>query len=238
MKDLSIIIPCFNEEKNINFLFKQIESLLDKEPKLEIIIVNNGSTDNSQTKILSSNLYVDNKIKIINIKKNIGYGHGIMSGVKAATGKFIGWCHADLQTDPSDVYKAFIKYKEKLYNEKVIIKGKRIKRNLFDNFFTICMSIFASIVFQKLINDINAQPKIFSRLFLSFMNDYPSDFSLDLYLLVIAKKNFYKIINYDVEMKERIYEKSKGGGTLKGKLKLTLRTLIYIIQLRKKLWNS
>ena len=235
---LSIIIPCFNEEKNIDFLFKQIENLLDKEPKLEIIIVNNGSTDNSQTKILSSNLYVDNKIKIINIKKNIGYGHGIMSGVKAASSKFIGWCHADLQTDPNDVYKAFIKYKEKLYNEKVIIKGKRIKRNLFDNFFTICMSIFASIVFQKLINDINAQPKIFSRLFLSFMNDYPSDFSLDLYLLVIAKKNFYKIINYDVEMKERIYEKSKGGGTLKGKLKLTLRTLIYIIQLRKKLWNS
>tara|TARA_Y100000389_G_C17454056_1_gene516830 strand:+ start:313 stop:1029 length:717 start_codon:yes stop_codon:yes gene_type:complete len=238
MTNLSIIIPCYNEEKNIHFLFKKIENLLNKEPKLEVIIVDNGSTDSTQIKILNSSLYTNHKIKIINIKKNFGYGHGIMSGVKVASGKFIGWCHADLQTDPKDVYDAFIKFKDKLDNEKVIIKGRRINRNLFDNFFTICMSIFASIVFHKIINDINAQPKIFSRLFLTYMNDYPNDFSLDLYLLVIAKNNSYKIINYDVEMKDRIYGQSKGGGTIKGKIKLTLRTLFYIMQLRKKIWNS
>ena len=50
--------------------------------------------------------------------------------------------------------------------------------------------------------------------------------------------NNYKIINHNVIMNKRIYGYAKGGGSLKGKIKLIKRTLIYIIQLRKKLWNS
>ena len=55
---------------------------------------------------------------------------------------------------------------------------------------------------------------------------------------MIAKKHNYKIINHDVTMKKRIYGEAKGGGNLKGKIKLIRRTLIYIIELRRKLWNS
>ena len=38
------------------------------------------------------------------------------------SGDFISWCHADLQTEPEDVYEAFIKYKERLSNEKLLLK--------------------------------------------------------------------------------------------------------------------
>jgi polyisoprenyl-phosphate glycosyltransferase len=237
MVELSIVIPCYNEGDNIIPLFKKIEAILVNKPDLEIIIVDNGSTDNTKKNILNSKLYMNHKINVFNIEENIGYGHGIMSGVKVASGNFIGWCHADLQTDPEDVYNAFTKYKTRLNNEKIIIKGTRSNRSFFDNIFTFGMSIFASIILQKIVYDINAQPKIFSKSFLIHLSDYPYDFSLDLYLLIIAKINKYKIINYKVRIKERLHGEAKGGGTLIGKIKLIKRTIIYIFKLRKKLWN-
>lgn len=237
MITLSIVIPCYNEAQNIFPLFEKIENLLLKTNNLEIIIVNNGSTDNTKENILSSTLYLNKKIKIFNIKKNIGYGFGIMSGVKIANGDVIGWCHADLQTEPEDVYNAFVQYKDKLLKEKTVIKGNRVNRNFFDNLFTIGMSILTSVIFFKIINDINAQPKIFPRSFVRNLSDHPNDFSLDLYLLIVAKIHNYNIVNYNVTMKKRLYEEAKGGGTIFGKIKLIKRTLIYIFKLRAKIWK-
>lgn len=237
MINLSLVIPCYNEGQNIEKLFNKIEGLLNRSSNIEIIIVDNGSTDNTEINVLNSKLYKESKIKVINIEENKGYGHGIMSGVKIASGEFVGWCHADLQTDPEDVYNAFIEFKKDLSSGKAIIKGLRIKRNLLDSFFTVGMSIFASLIFQRIINDINAQPKIFPKNFIKFMQDYPYDFSLDLYLLIIAKINNYKILNFEVEFKNRLYGEAKGGGSILGKLKLTIRTIIYIFKLRKKIWN-
>ncbi len=238
MNKLSIIIPCYNEEKNIDDLFNKIQELIKLNNNLEIIVVNNGSTDNTKKNILSNYLAKEKKIKIHDIKKNIGYGHGIMSGVNISTGDFIGWCHADLQTEPKDVYDAYQKYFELLKSEKVIIKGNRKNRNLFDNFFTFCMSAITSVIFLKLINDINAQPKIFSKNFRKYIDDYPNDFSLDLYLLIVAKLNGYKIIEYNVDFKKRLHGEAKGGGSILGKLRLIKRTFIYIFKLRIKIWNS
>ena len=75
MNKLSIVIPCYNEEKNINPLFEKIEELLNLDKNLEIIIVNNGSTDDTGKNIINSNLVREGKIIIHEIKENIGYGH-------------------------------------------------------------------------------------------------------------------------------------------------------------------
>ena len=103
----SIVIPCFNEECNLELLLKSLIKIHKKE-SLEIIIVDNGSTDNSQQLLadLTKKIKINN-LKIVSIKKNIGYGHGIMSGLKACSGDFLGWTHADLQTDVVDVLKGF-----------------------------------------------------------------------------------------------------------------------------------
>jgi glycosyltransferase involved in cell wall biosynthesis len=234
---LSIVIPCFNEADNIFPLFEKIEEILQKDNSIEFIIVDNGSNDNTLSNIISTNLYKEKKIKIYKIENNIGYGHGIMSGVNIAQGQFIGWCHADLQTEPMDVLNAFSTNISNLKKEKCIIKGLRKNRNIFDSIFTAGMSLLTSLIFMKKINDINAQPKLFPKSFLEFIKDYPKDFSLDLYVLIIAKSNNYKIINHDVIMKKRIHGEAKGGGSFIGKLKLIKRTLIYIFELKKKLWN-
>ena len=237
MINLSIIIPCFNEDKNIFFLFEKIEKLLENNNTVEIIIVDNGSTDYTHQKIINSKLFKEKKINFLKIKKNIGYGHGIMAGVNAASGNYIGWCHADLQTEPIDILNAYIKNLNAIENELCVIKGLRKNRNFFDSMFTFGMSLFVSIIFLKKINDINAQPKIFPKKFLNYLKEYPKDFSLDLYFLVMAKINDYRIINHDVIMKNRLYGQAKGGGNFKGKIKLIKRTFVYIIKLRIKLWN-
>ena len=237
MINLSIIIPCFNEDKNISPLFDKLENLLKIDSSVEIIIVNNGSTDNTKNNIQNSNLFIKKKIKVCEIKKNIGYGYGIMQGVLRASGNYIGWCHADLQTEPIDVYNAYMQNLMRLKSEKVLIKGLRQNRNLFDSFFTASMSIFASIIFQNKINDINAQPKLFAKKFRNYLSDYPYDFSLDLYIIIIAKINNYKIINHKVSLNKRLYGQAKGGGSIKGKIKLCIRTIVYLFKLRKKLWK-
>ena len=228
MINLSIVIPCYNEGQNIIPLFNKIEDLLKVNSDIEFIIVNIGSVDDTR---------INKKIVVHAIKKNIGYGYGIMSGVKIAKGEYIGWCHADLQTEPKDVYDAYVQNYSELSKKNVLIKGSRINRNIFDNIFTIGMSVFASIVFARIISDINAQPKLFSKSFLKHLEDFPYDFSLDLYLLVIAKIKNYKIINHKVILKKRIYGDAKGGGNLIGKLKLIKRTFEYIVKLRIKLWK-
>ena len=56
------------------------------------------------------------------------------------------------------------------------------------------MSVLATLVFGKKLNDINAMPKIFPRKFIKYMKNAPFDFSLDVYFLVIATQKKYKII--------------------------------------------
>ena len=71
-KMISLIIPCFNEEKNIEKLFNKLDLLINEYPSedIEIVIVNNGSTDNSETLIKQHNLYLK-KINLLNIEKKI-----------------------------------------------------------------------------------------------------------------------------------------------------------------------
>ncbi len=237
---LSLIIPCFNEEKNLKELFKNLSLLFQDFPseQIEILIVDNGSTDNSNDYIKNSNLYLKNKIKLIEIKKNIGYGNGIYEGIVASSKENIGWCHADLQIDPHDVIKIFLESKEKLLSENCIVKGKRTNRNLIDYFFTVGMSILTFCLFQTKLNDINAQPKIFKRNLVDKLKGYPKDFSFDLYFLLVAKKQKFKIYEYPVVWNKRYAGEAKGGGSIGLKLKLTMRTLKFMIKLLKNpKWN-
>ena len=148
MKNLSIIIPCYNESDNIINLFDKLSELIKLYTELQIVIVENGSKDNSITKIKNHPLYKNNLITLVEIDKNLGYGHGIMSGVYKSTTKYIAWCHADLQTSLKDVCDAFEKNLDKLEKTKSIVKGKRINRSIVDKFFSSGMSVITSFLFK------------------------------------------------------------------------------------------
>lgn len=228
----SIVIPCFNEQNNLELLLKSLAKIHDKK-SLEIIIVDNGSTDNSRQLLIDLKEKIKiNNLKIVFLKENIGYGHGIMSGLKACSGDFLGWTHADLQTDVVDVLKGFDLIKNS--SENTLVKGQRLKRGILDNTFTFLMSLVCTIILKTSFYDINAQPKIFSRVFYEKVKDKaPNDFSLDLYILYSARKMHYNISDFPVLFKKRLYGEAKGGGSIKTKLKLSFRTFAYILDIKK-----
>ena len=116
----SIVIPCFNEELNLPLLIKRCEEIHQKNNLLEFIFVNNGSTDNSK-KILKK--ISNNYIKVVNLKNNLGYGGGIIQGLKFAKNEIVGWTHADLQTDPNDLNKGIKLIESSLFPDNSIMRS-------------------------------------------------------------------------------------------------------------------
>ncbi len=226
---VSLIIPCFNEEKNLPFLIKKLEKIKNNN-SFEIIIVQNGSNDNSLSIInsLKSKFY---NLKLVDIKQNKGYGNGIIQGLKKAEGDLLAWTHADLQTNPLDILEGLKYFKKN--EEMIFVKGLRYGRNINDRFFTICMSIFASLNLKCFLWDINAQPSIFPASFFKDWDNPPNDFSLDLYTYFLAKRKGYKIKRFNVKFTKRLFGVSKWNFNLKSKVKFIKRNLKYIIKLSK-----
>ena len=234
MNLISFVIPSYNEQENIIRLSNILTGILKKYKYVEVIIVDNGSTDKTSKILKKHKLFKEKKFKLKKIKKNLGYGHGIMSGVNLASGKIIAWFHADLQTNPLDVIKIINKNKNILLNQKVLLSGKRINRSTFDNLFTNLMAKLINVVFKVDFNDINGQPKIFNRNLKKYLKDSPLDFSLDLFLLLTSHKNNYKIKQVPINWGQRYKGVAKGGGNIFGKLKLIMRTLNYLVKIKKK----
>ena len=197
----SIVIPCFNEELNLPLLIKRCQEIHQKNNLLEFIFVNNGSTDNSK-KILKK--ISNNYIKVVNLKNNLGYGGGIVEGLKFAKNEIVGWTHADLQTDPNDLNKG-IKLFEKNQDKLIFVKGRRHGRSLSENILTMGMSFFETLLFKKIMIDINAQPTLFNRELLKFINNFPNDFTIDLYVFYIALKKKYIVKRFKVNFLNRKY---------------------------------
>ncbi len=234
---LSVILPCYNEKDNLNALFERLDRLYEKSSNLEIILVNNGSTDGSDAVFSDELSKRDQSVfKVVKVEKNIGYGYGILTGLRAASGEVLSVTHADRQTDPLDVLKAFELYQTS-NNDMTLVKGFRKNRKVSEAIFSYGMGMLASLVLGTRLTEINAQPKMFNRnFFYQFHEHAPHDFSLDLYFLYCAKKHG-KIIDFPVYFAKRVAGEAKGGSgsSFKTKWKLIKRSFNYIFELKQKL---
>lgn len=103
MVDLSIIIPCFNEEGNLVELKTRIESTFKNQPfKFELIFINDGSRDNT-LKILNKFKSRNKYVKVINHKFNQGLSKAWLSGLNNSIGEYSCFIDADLQNHPEDI---------------------------------------------------------------------------------------------------------------------------------------
>lgn len=227
----SIIIPCYNEEDNIEKLINLLSSksnLYD----IEWIIVENGSKDN--TRILLNNICEDKKnFKLVYIDENQGYGYGIKQGLKNTSGDYIGWLHADMQVSP-DFMLEFIKLNELSKETKKFYKGSRKNRKFIDNFFTFFMSVFSTLLFQTFLSDIVAIPVLFHRDLMNKLDNIPYDFSIETYVYYIAKKENYKIIRLPIHMSEREKGVSSWNNGIISKIKQSWRIIKALIKIRLK----
>jgi glycosyltransferase involved in cell wall biosynthesis len=99
---LSVIIPCFNEEKSLQPCVKRVFEIEDQYLSLEVIIVDDGSSDKSL--IVAKELKQEYKnIHILSHERNKGKGAALRTGFQAATGNFIAIQDADLEYNPKDL---------------------------------------------------------------------------------------------------------------------------------------
>ena len=94
---LTVIIPCYNEEKTID---QTIAKVLNQENIKEIIIIDDNSTDNSINVIKK---VASNKILIIRNHKNFGKGYCVIEGIRKASGDIILIQDADSEYEPKDI---------------------------------------------------------------------------------------------------------------------------------------
>ena len=99
---VSVIVPVYNEDKTLVAILEKINQQSIVGIKIEIIIINDGSTDNS-LKILKEHSSLFHKL--INLEKNSGKGAAVREGLKSATGDYILFQDADMEYDPSEYRK-------------------------------------------------------------------------------------------------------------------------------------
>src|SRR5450432_2488494 len=126
---LSIVIPVLNEEGLIEELYSQVSVALNSiTADWEIICVNDGSHDNTLSKLIQIH-EKDNRFKIISLSKNFGHQPAIWAGLNHAQGDYIGIMDGDLQDDPVH----FVDFLARLSPTVDIVYAVREKRK--ENFF-------------------------------------------------------------------------------------------------------
>lgn len=102
MQKLSIIVPCYNEEKALPLFFVEIDKY-SKElaEQVEYVFVNDGSKDNTLNVLKSiKEEYPNQDIKIVDFSRNFGKEAGILAGLKTSTGDYVVIMDADMQDPP------------------------------------------------------------------------------------------------------------------------------------------
>jgi len=101
---LSIIVPVYNEEQNIDLLYEAIlKSLKDVKRPWELILVDDGSRDNSLEKLRALVKKNPDQIKVVVLRRNFGQTAAIAAGIDQSKGDVIILLDADLQNDPADI---------------------------------------------------------------------------------------------------------------------------------------
>ena len=201
----SIVIPIFNEAKNINFLLKEINECLVYLKTYEIILVNDSSTDDT-TEVINK---INNKnIKIITNDENKGQSFSICEGIKNSSYETIITIDGDGQNDPADIPKLYNFYTQN--NDIKLVGG--IRKNRKDSLTKITSSKIANYIRSKILRDgckdTGCSLKIFNKkIFLSF----PFFNGIHRFLPALYRGNGYKTAFLDVNHRKRIYGSSKYG---------------------------
>ena len=158
---ISLVIPCYNEAKSVRGTATRIvEAFRSQDIRLELVLVDNGSTDDTG-RIIDKLMAEGLPVVKVTVELNRGYGHGILSGLNRCTGEYAGFLCADSQVDAADVARvaeiALNSQTPKLVKVRRRFRMDGLKRKLI----SILYNALANLVFGGLHSvDINGNPKI------------------------------------------------------------------------------
>lgn len=205
MIELSIIVPIYNEEENIQLLYKTIISSMNGQiENFELIMINDGSNDSS-FQLLEQLVHTDNRVHSIHFDKNYGQTSAIWAGMKIANGQYIALMDADLQTNPDDILE-LLPY----LSEYDFINGNRVNRQdtLIKKISSKIGNTIRNLITHDNIQDTGCPMKLFKH---EIIHSLFLIEGMHRFLPTLAKINGYSVIEIPVSHKEREFGNSKYG---------------------------
>jgi glycosyltransferase involved in cell wall biosynthesis len=201
--DISIVIPAYNEEKNIQELYAKLIKVLKQKKSYEIIFVDDGSTDNTFQELLKLNKK-DNNVKIIKFRKNFGQSAAWDAGFRNAKGSIILTMDSDLQNDPEDIPRLI----EKIEEGYDVVSGWRHNRkdNVSKRLFSSLSRFFRRRIIDDKIHDSGCSLKAYKK---ECMQELEMQGEMHRYIIEILALKGYKIGEVKVNHLPRKYGKTK-----------------------------
>ncbi len=190
--ELSVVLPAYNEGGGIRGVAEELARELRKvSVTFEVIVVNNGSTDNT-TVVLCELQKTLPELVVVTVFPNKGFGNGILAGLAQARGRVLGWMPGDGQLRSDDFVRGYTYLKKGAFD---VVKGIRVIRN--DSPFRLLQSKVYNTFFKTLFgvpySDINAPPKLFTRPVYHAVKLVSKDWFLDAELILKAHAGGYHI---------------------------------------------
>ncbi len=207
VRKISIVIPVYNEEENIEKLYEELKEVLENlKLDYEIIFVNDGSTDRTP-QILDELAKRDPKVKVVHFRKNYGQTAAMYAGFQYAEGDVVITMDGDLQNDPHDIPKLL----EKIEEGYDIVSGWR--KNRQDPFLSrILPSKIANWIISKVtgvhLHDYGCTLKAYRK---EVAKNFRLYGDMHRFLPAVAKSFGAKITEVVVNHRPRLYGKSKYG---------------------------
>lgn len=196
---ISVLIPVYNEQETIA---KVIEKVLSLNFEKEIIVIDDGSTD--QTPEILNKLFKENeKIHIVFQKSNKGKGAAIRTGLKKATGDYVVIQDADMELDPSDIVKlknAIDKNHMVIYGSRFLSKQKISFLSFFANKF---LTLLTNLLYKGNLTDMETCYKLCRRDILLELGLLADGFEIEPEITCKILKKGYRIIEVPVSYKPR-----------------------------------
>lgn len=203
---VSVVIPTYNEEKNIPLLIKRLlNSLIVGKIKYELIFVDDHSSDGTRSAIVKhSSQDLPLKLYLKDGKK--GKAYSVIQGIKNATYENVAMIDADLQYPPEKIPLMLKKLEEGF--DLVVADRKKAKISFARRIVSKSYDFFFNKLLHNLSVDVQSGLKVFKKKVVENIELQPSAWTLDLELLLHAKSQGYKITSIPIDFKERIYGKS------------------------------
>lgn len=231
ISELSVFLPTYNEEGSIeNVVLKTKKVLLSVAKKWEIVVVNDGSSDNTK-KTVEGLIKQDSRIRLINHGSNKGYGGSFKSGLYGSIYEWIAFIDSDDQFDFSEIIKFLDKQKETSAD---IVIGYYKKRQV-SKFKILTSKMWEAAVFLFFglhVRDIDCGFKLISRRVIEKIPKLESERGafISSEFLIKAKRNKFKIVEVPVTHYPRLI----GTGTGRN-INVIIRSFVDLVKLWIKL---
>lgn len=233
---LTILIPVFNEEKTVITVLKKVLSLKIPSVGIEVIVINDGSSDSTNSLIKEFQKNRGSNFLFLSHKKNSGKGSAVRTGIKKAKGDYIIIQDADLEYNPQDIARLV---KEIVDIEKDVIYGTRLNRLpnlknaertfrfLLHYFGNRMLSVMTSILYGKWITDMETCYKLFPRKIVQNMNLKAKGFEFEPELTAKLFKRNVNYVEVSITAVPRGYSEGKKLNTFRDGFKALVTLIKY-----------